>query len=404
MKKKFNNNFVFLIVLFITIQLKAQQYEYKANIEGVNQSAFYKIAVSPDVLAKMQANKNDLRILTSENKAVGFLWNNEQAQFVDKNFIDFPIISKIVEKDKQTHVTIKNTLSASINNLLILLANTEAKRVINISGSNNNKDWFIIKENVWLDDYFKQEQSTIAQTILLPNVNYQYFQITFLGENILPTNIIKAGIYKENYIEGKYASLPLPKIKQVDSNDKRTYIWLNFGEAYNIDKLVINVSGAKYYKRILSLYQGNKINTKFPYFSYITSSTNNLLINNLKTNQILLVVDNKDDAALQFDSIKAFQLQQYMIAYLEKDKAYYIEFSDSFATKPEYDLSYFKDSIKTTLLTASIGAIHSTKNKVEPVTLKKDSNKTLLWVSVSIAAIILLFFTFRIINDINKKQ
>ena len=74
----------------------------------------------------------------------------------------------------------------------------DAKRVVNISGSNDLKEWYIIKEGVWLDSYFSRKEEELVQTISLPTVLYKYFQVTVIGQDILPFNVVKAGIYNQN--------------------------------------------------------------------------------------------------------------------------------------------------------------------------------------------------------------
>ncbi|MCU0321293.1 MAG: hypothetical protein MUE72_02690, partial [Chitinophagaceae bacterium] len=258
-KNQLINTCLVIAVLFISVQTSAQQFSFAAKIDTITTSGFYKIPILPQVNAKLQLSSFDLRIVNEQNKQIAYIIEQEEATFKTQHFIDFPILKKEKEKDKQTHITIANVTKQSINDLLLITANMQAKRFVNISGSNNLNDWYIIKENIELENYFGNNQATFVQSIGLPTVNYDYFKITVLGEDILPVNIVQAGIYTQNYTQGKYAELPIPSFKQIDSSNKKSYIQISFTDAYVIDKLMVEVSGPKFFKRNLNLYAGNTI-------------------------------------------------------------------------------------------------------------------------------------------------
>lgn len=241
MKKKLVIKSLAIVFLALSFTLKAQQFEYKANIENIQQTGFYKIKIPSTVLAKMQLQQNDVRIYDEQNKEIGFVWRQQKSNLLQKQLQEFPIIQKLKESDKQTHVIIKNTATNAINNLVLFLQNTEAKRWVNISGSNNGNNWFIIKENVLLDDIFVNDDTASVKIVQLPLTNYPYLKITFLGENILPANILKAGIFKETFSVSKYDSLPNPIIHQIDSSDRRSYLYVNFTDNFLIDKIIVDV-------------------------------------------------------------------------------------------------------------------------------------------------------------------
>lgn len=402
-KNQLINTYLLIVSLLIFLQTSAQQFTYAAKIDSITTSGFYKIPISPQVNAKLQLSSFDLRIIDEQNKQIAYLIEQEEVAFKTQHFIDFPILKKEKEKDKQTHITIANTTKQSINDLLLITANMQAKRFVNISGSNNLNDWYIIKENIELENYFGNNQATFVQSIGLPTVNYAYFKITILGEDILPVNIVQAGIYTQTYTQGKYTALPLPSFKQIDSSNKNSYIQISFNDAYVIDKLMVEVSGPKFFKRNLNLYAGNTINTSYPYTAIINATTAQLSLAGLKSRDILLQINNDDNEPLKIKSIKAFQLKEYVLAYLESGHKYKLLFGDSLAEQPVYDLAAFKDSIKKNLPILNIGTIESIEYKATvPQTV--NSNKYLLWIVLFVAVLILLLFSYKMVQEIKRKK
>jgi hypothetical protein len=403
-KRRFNNFLLIIFFICSTKQNLAQQFSYKASLGEVEQTSFYKIVLPPQINAKTQISHFDLRIEDEQKKEVAYLIEQEQANFIEKNFIEFPILFKTKEKDKQTHIKIENISGSPINDLLLITANMQAKRIVNISGSNNLNEWFIIKENVWLDNYFKANSNTVIQSISLPSVNYKYFQITILGEDILPVNIIKTGIYKENYAKGKYATIPNPLIKQIDSADKKSYVQLSFDESYTVDKLIIEIEGPKFFKRWINIFSGKFVNSKFPYSANLSTGVNELFLSGFKSKDILLQINNEDNQPLKIKSVQAFQLQNYLVSYLEKGKKYNLLFGDSFAVKPNYDLDLFKDSIGVNIPLLAVNSVEGITPNLAAQIPPKNNNKLLLWITITAISILLLLFCYKIIQDINKKQ
>lgn len=391
-----------LLATVSTCCFAQEHFAYKARLGDANQSAFYKILLPPQVIGRCQNDVADLRILDEQNHQIAYIVKQDAAQFSESSFVEFPIIKKEKEKDKQTHITIENKTGKPISDLLLVTANIDARRGVNISGSNNLKEWYIIKEGVWLDNFFSTKEEELVQTISLPTVLYKYFQITVIGQDILPFNVVKAGIYTQNYTQGKYISIPQPNISQKDSIDKRSYIRLKFDQAYRIDKLILEVDGPKFYKRGLNVYDGNFINTKTPFAVYISPGISEMFLGSAKSRELLMVINNDDNIPLKIKSVKAFQLNQYLLAYLEKNKPYHLAFGDSTAQAPIYDLKFFKDSIGTNPQAISVETVQESQQKPVAVQPKNNSGKIWLWSIIAAVSVLLLLFVFRMIKEINR--
>ena len=379
-------------------------FKYKANLAEVKQSGFYKVSLPPSVIAKCQLNLEDVRILDNKGNQTAYI-KQPATQFSESSFIEFPIINKAKEKDKQTHITIENKTDNAINHLLLFTSNMDAKRVVNISGSNDLGSWYIIKESIWLDNYFNNNGEELVQTISLPTVNYKYFQITIIGENLLPFNTTKAGVYKENFTKEKYVSIPTPTIIQKDSSNKKSYIQVSFNDTYTIDKLILEIDGVKFFKRNISIYTGDNFSTKTPFSTFINLTRSEVFFSRVKVSQLLIVINNDDNIPLKIKSINGFQSNQYLLTYLEANQKYDLIFGDSLVKAPIYDLNFFKDSIGNMPKELEIGSVENISNNKKPLTGQpKIFNQIFLWSIIGIVSLGLLLFTFKIITELNKHK
>ncbi|MDQ6763277.1 MAG: hypothetical protein M3015_11710 [Bacteroidota bacterium] len=404
MKKRNRFKFcVFVFSFFSVLQAQCQKhFAYKSAIDTIKETKFYKINLSPGVVAKCKPGLDDIRIFDEGGKPVPYILKNDLPVFTRENFIAFPIIKTIKEKDKQTHITLQSTIDKPIDNLLLFIKNTEAHRAFNISGSNDSVHWFIIKENIYLDNSFKADGETIIQSLSFPASNYKYFQLTILGEDLLPFNIAKAGVYKEDLIYGRYIQIPAPDISQRDSSNKISYVRIHLDDKYLVNKIIVDLEGVKYYKRKFSFFEQNKMDD-FLLEGYLFSGLANEFIVNAKADQFLLTINNEDNNPLKIKAVHAFQLKTYLLTYLQDGKNYFLEFGDSFLQAPKYDLSFFADSADNSPSEIFVNSFEKTENVSSTNLASAKNNKLFLWVSIAAVLAALLYFTFKLMREVNKK-
>ncbi|HSC39632.1 MAG TPA: hypothetical protein VLD19_17225, partial [Chitinophagaceae bacterium] len=109
-----------------------------------------------------------------------------------------------------------------------------------------------------------------------------------------------------------------------------------------------------------------------------------------------------DNPPLRFAAVAPFQLNRYLLAYLEKGKAYTLRFGDSTAQTPVYDLQYFKDSIGSAVMPLAYGKPE--RNKPEAPAPAPPGNRWLIWVALGAACIVLLLLTAKMLGAINKRN
>ena len=377
-------------------------FQHRAPLSPVERSAFYKIVLPPPVTSKCMEGLPDLRIQDKAGNQVPYIVQQESAIFQADSFIAFPVLHTTKGADKLTRVIIQNPAKSTVNHLLLFVRNFMAGRSVNISGSNDGKQWYVIDENVYFDSQQHSDTLYQVQTLSFKPVNYGFYQITFLGENTEPVHIIKAGKYKKDLMQGKYTALPAPAISQKDSGNF-SYVKLRFSAPYDIARLQFTVAGPKYFKRRASLYNGDDQITTFPYsFDITTGSTITYLPGNRWSRQLLLKINNEDNPQLQMKAVAAWQLNKYLFTYLESGKDYWLVFGDSSATMPNYDLVFFKDSIAANPPVLGIGDIESktVKDAVKP----ERGSKLLLWVCLGAGLVVLLLLTLRLVREMPGRK
>jgi hypothetical protein len=377
---------------------------FTAALEPAANTSFYKINLSPALIAHCRNDLYDIRIWDNESgQQVPYLLKSDASRFFENNFVNFPILSVAKKADKQTHILIKGNHTTPIGNLLLFIKNTDAVRSVTLSGSDNNRNWYVIKENIYLDEYFSNHSDEFIQTLSFPPSKYAFYQLTIIGERILPVNITRAGLYTQQVTEGKYAPVPVKEITQQDSSDKKTYISLRLDAPYLIHKISIQCAGPKYFNRLLEINTTpEKQSIHENRFRISSNGNSSFPLKSTKTNKIVLVVHNEDNPPLKITGITCSQLNQSLFTYLEVNKKYSLRFGDSAAGAPAYDLNFFKDSIPAKPPLLAYGPIE-VRN---PAPLEKKETvitKQWMWAIILAAGIGLLLFTIQLARQINKR-
>ncbi|HSC38422.1 MAG TPA: hypothetical protein VLD19_11135, partial [Chitinophagaceae bacterium] len=259
MKKKLLNKIsAFSLLACSCLQSPAQMgFQYRAALDSVSQNGFYQINLLPGLAARLQPNLADIRIVDTAGKQVPYILKSDTPSFTQEWFSDLPIISNKKEADRQTHVVIENVPGKELSELLLVIKNTDAKRTVSLSGSDDNRNWYIIKENILLADMFIAEGDHFIQALRFPNSKYRYFKLTINGKDVLPVNIIKAGFFGKSLVSGTYVPVPGPRIVYKEEG-KYTYMFLRFDDNYFIDRLMLQsgFGGTRFYYRTLLIYAG----------------------------------------------------------------------------------------------------------------------------------------------------
>jgi len=381
----------------------AQSFRYKATLDSVQQSGFYTILLSPAIVAECQPQFRDIRIKDNADKEIPYIVKQQKTALAITNIITLPVI----KTNHSGKVILQNSGETGTDELILFIKNASATRTVTLSGSDDTSHWYVIKENIVLaKDNNGNDETSFIQIIHFPYSKYRYFQISMQGKESLPLNIFKAGVYHiTNTANNSFNVLPQPAIIQHDSSDKKSYIQLLFDKYYQVNKLRFSLSGVKFFNRSFTLYNGNSINNLVLDSGNVNSRDSSITLNlQVKTNKLLLVVNNLDNALLHINRFTAYQLPIALIAYLDAGKKYNLFFGDSTLGAPAYDLQYFSDSIRAN---TNLLAIKTIEKMAVPAGTKTNVDNHLhtwlLWSIIIAVLLLLIYFSFALLKDINRK-
>ena len=376
-------------------------FAYNTALGPVPETGFFAISLPPRLVASCKAaDLSDLRLADSTGTTVPYILQTGLPAITTGSFTSYPILSK-VKRDSSTELVISNESGGAISSLLLVIKNVSAYRTAVLSGSDDQKNWFLIDENIGLEQTGTQSGDRFIQAIPFPLSNYRYFKIIINDRGVLPLNILQAGVYRNLSYAGKYIPVPVRAIKQTDSTDHISYLHILFDSPYKIDKLTVGIKRPALYKRRIEVYAKEQAAYNFVQEGELNPRNHTVLLP-VKTGELLIKIFNADNPPLVPDQVVAYQANQQLVAQLEKGKKYFILTGADQVVKPDYDLSFFKDSISSRLQEISVGPLQ--KNPVlTAAAADTTSNKWLLWVIIGTVLLVLLVLTIKMSKEVGRQ-
>ena len=389
---------LFIIVLFNSIVCQAQ-FRQKAALTTPSALGFYSISVQPSLTRYSKQDLADIRILDEENKQVPFIWQTSKYNISPSTFIDLPIVKNTTDSN-HTSLEFDLTNVDGTDQLSLTVANTSVTRSASLSGSNDRKNWFIITDHILLSGLAATNSTENEEAIRFPYSKYQYLKLVVRNIKSDPINIVRVGIKKDSTSKEtiEYLVNPSTSFTQTDSAGE-TILYINNPESHLTERISLRVSGTPYYVRNGYVY--DHTNRLLATFSLRSDQPSAVIISANKSKTFKLIIENGDNPPLKVDAVRAEQMSRQLIAYLQPGKQYYLATGDSNLLAASYDLNYFRDSIPSTLTGLAHGDV--VMNQIAE-TRTASYQDYWIWPLIVIMIIVLGYLSFRLINDLKKKQ
>ena len=332
---------ILALLLLTAIGAGGQPYTFRTALRDVPAAGFYKVMITPAISAYTTPDSRDLRIADAADGEVPYLYG-DNLPLRQGGFHPFAIAGRSKGADGHTHLLLRNDAPRAINELLVKVRNTAAIRTASVSGSDDGATFFSLRDSVMLHATSDDDGDTAYCVVQLPRTTYPFLQLTIFDEGLLPLDVAAAGIYTDSTLGAQYTAVPPPSLRQKDSSDHRSYIFLHADMPYRIDRMTFVFGGPRFYKRTATLYSGGMEVAHFT-ATHLMPATAWVRLHHVS--DAVLVVDNEDAPPLRLQAVHTAQLQEYLLAYLEPGKEYVLRFGDTALPAPVYDLRYFKDSI-----------------------------------------------------------
>jgi len=415
MKKEWVNVFMFCAVTFCA-KAQTEGYNYSSKLDTVKSSGFYNIALTPEINAHLKTDYSDIRIVNDSGKWIPHVFRVPQTErAVDPVMMEMQIVKK--ENSLLSTLCIVRNYDTALSEMQINIRNTQVERFCTLSGSDDLTSWFIINDSILLKPESIDNKNQSFFQLNFPPVTYKYLKLVINNKGKEPLNIIDvySGPVTPNLKDRKIPEYlpfknPDAAIVQKDSGD-RSYVKVTQAAAYHFDIISLRIEGAKYFYRMVDMYIPADSNHSMAHpgalvtsFTISNNSTLQFHVPVMNAGVFYLVIHNEDNLPLKLTEVKTYSTYTMITAYLEAGHNYRLFLDNPYATKPDYDLGKLNTRFKDDIPYLQAGKIQETEKKILEQQSAAANNKWILWVAIAIAIIILLFFTQKMIKEVNKRK
>lgn len=395
----------------------AQNFMYQAQLDTIVEDGFYRITISPQIAGYLKAGLSDIRLYSKDLQEVPYLVQQEQPVQYKKLFREYEIVSKISKPKLGTSLILRNASRSKINNIHLIIQNTNATKKAQLSGSHDANKWYSIDDGFILYPVKNQSATSEIKALEFPLSEYEYYKLDIQDSLSAPINIIKAGYYDTYAENGKYTPLEELKFIQKDSAAlKQTFVYIQLKQPALVDKLELDITAPTYYLRpvevnvpTITIDKRKRQKTFYETVAYTTvksSADKTIFPKSFHAKDFYLLIQNEDNAPLQIADVKAYQINRYLVAFLKKGEAYQIKFGNDNLQAPQYDLAYFTDKLPATIPIIQVKSILPVSSSATA----SDSDSTfftdkwLIWAAIGLVIVLLSFLSFRMVKDMNSNQ
>ncbi len=383
------------------------QFQYEAPLPKIDSSTFYNIYLPPVITSKLNYKFSDIRIYNSNGKEIPYIRDTESNRIKTAKRTRLKIIQNEHKPAKRyTVVLIHNPRQINISDLAFIIKNTDAQIWLNISGSNDLKNWDILKNNVQYQHQLSDSATAVLLINDLPQTNYQYYRVIFYDYNRTPIVIYDAYTFFIQHKKLQYVQVPNPKIYQNDTSlINKTILKIVFPTPQYIDKIQFFISSPKFYlrKAVLTAKDtttGRRVKLKYYYqnqkdFYLCSDSSNTLRLSRYYAKELYLIVENNNNQPLKFSGVKAYQIKEFLIAPLNKNEKYVLKFGNKNVPAPIYDLTYFINKIpkkRPTIIPTKIIKLTSYTKNIKKFYIKP----AYFWFALSFIVVLMIIISILI--------
>ena len=402
-----------LFISFCFISIFGFGQSLKGAIERVEEKGFHRILIAPEVRSASNENFDFLRIYDDEKKEIPYVVDFDKDYFFSNRYQSLRISDQKQFKDSVSYYIVNVVQNMKYcSELSLKIANTGLTKEYNISGSDDGIHWFGLVMNSMLYDLNDFQNTYVRKTVSFPNNSYKFLKIEFIDKNSMPIKLLEVGYFIGDEKIEPTTVLEVFKHKIIeDKTNKKTIIKFSADNLYTVDGIAFNFKNSRFFrkasvfiKETKSVKKKSEIYRKsVATFNLDSNSANSFKWESFQAKDFEIEIENLDNEPLEIKEIKLLQNQIYLIADLDVSKNYEIVV-DSTLSKPQYDLEKFLPNDLSQLNVIRISNFKKISLNKASKTQKFWQTKWFLWTAIVVAGLIIAYFAFGLLKEIEKKD
>jgi len=328
-------------------------------------NGYLRVAIDGEVYRRSQRSLADLRIVDDQSKEVPYSIYSQRERTTVESY-EPKIFNQAVLPGAYSTLALDLEQETESNTLLLKTSSRNFKRRVEIGGSNDRKEWFILKADGYIFD-FSGDQKIHLTTLKYPDSKYRYLQVKVWNGKEEPLTIQGASLSRVKTTPARRAVRGVRlHSREENAKLKATICVLDLTyENLPVDFLTIDTPEESF-SRMIEIYGGNDLQIwlgpeqgdlyRFRTDKYSVEK-NILHFRETRGRYLKLLIYNHDDPPLKLAAFEIQGVEEYLVCRNQPGRSYSLYYGNPQANPPRYDFERLKNYLNLeTIPTVRLGA------------------------------------------------
>ncbi len=400
--------------LVISADFRKMEWEFLKKIEAQTlaaQGSYYRVLLDGETYNHSQRSLADLRLIDDRGQEVAYTIFVQRDSVKEEEYSP-RIFNNSVLRNAYSVVALDLGRSVSNNKLTLLTSSHNFRRRVEIAGSNNARQWFVLKDDAFIFD-FSGEQKIQLTTVNYPENQYRFLQVKVWNHREPPLALDGAKLFFFNTTTAQRVVRPSQLLSHEQDKKLKRTIWI-LDLRYRhlpVDFLGIETSERNFF-RAVELHGSNDFdhwerqeNGELYCFRTEKYSVEKktLRFPEMRFRYLKLVVYNHDDPPLELGGFEVQGVDQELIFQAQSGREYFLYFGNPLAGSPQYDIERMKSYLSIEALPTGRLGVEQMNSLYRPIKPKRPWTETqplLFWGSLVLMVLGLGTYIVRLIGRV----
>jgi hypothetical protein len=405
-RSKINN--LLLLLWLLPLAISAGEFQYHSEIDPVDSTGFYRIRLSTEIVGQSKEGLTDFRIFNARGEEVPYILERDLHRKSASAFSGFQIVQR-ERTDSLTSLVLHNRERLRINNIRLVVGNADVQKEMKLTGSNNLKDWYSVKESDRISVLRNPNDVYETMLITFPLVEYEYLRLEIDDRKTSPVNIREAGFFISTFSDGDYMPVASSFVQRDSLKLKKSFVDVKFEGRRLVERISFVITEPElYHRRARVFYYPDKDLKNQQFLTSITFKSGQGLsfeLDGIFCYGLVVEIENEDNPPLVVAKVEPDMLNHYCVVRLQKGEAYLIKCGNTDMTAPRYDLAYFKELFQGKMPEVQHGVViaATVKPDIDLTEVKWYRSPIFIWIAIIFVILLLGYVTYGMLQDKSLK-
>ena len=329
--------------------------EIPRSIDG-----YLRISIDGEVYRSSQRSLADLRLLDDLGKEIAYLLD-AQRETTTEEFYEPKIFNRAILPGVYSTLTFDLEQETESNTLVLKTSSRNFKRRVEIAGSSDRKQWFLLKADGYIFD-FSGDQKIHLTTIKYPDSRYRYLQVKVWNGKEEPLTLEGGSLSRVKTTPAR-STIRGARLhsREEDAKLRATICVLDLSyENLPADLLTINTPEENFW-RTVEIQASNDLKTwenaqqgdlyRFQTTKYSVEKKS-LRLQEMRCRYLKLLIYNHDDPPLELAAFEVQGVEENLVCRVQPGRNYSLYYGNLRAHSPRYDFERLKSYLSLEIIPA----------------------------------------------------